>query len=331
MALYPTPNYVIGHMGYVGFAQYAGSKVVGPATITDPSPYAGACTTLGPAPYPRWEENQNMQPVDGSASGGMHLAIAPGGARESTIGTTVEVADGTYFDDSYHNIIRNRVNPDAAGLYAGLGLSNIVWGVDSRYASSDFEYQGIDSLVQSFGLTFAEGRPVQVALEWYPICIIEAAAGRTASAPAGDVLHWVHSSFNVGGVDYHNVLSNVRLQHTNNLLRIGQRQQLVSGGVELNISRTNYDIKPGIENTSVSFEFNAKAPAHVRGILDWGSITLRAEHPAFAFYSVRRYLEVTITRSHTSRFSQPEAAADRQMTWSNDAVSMGISITAGTL
>ena len=331
MGLYPTPNYVVGHMGYLAFAQYAGARLVGPTTITDPPAWSGASTVLGPAPYPAWEDSHNLVPVDGSASGGLHLAIAPGGAREYTIRTTVDVCDASYFADTFHNVVRNRVTPEAAGLYKGLGLSAILFGVDSRFASADFEYQGIDAMVQSFGFTFSENRPVQFNVEWYPSCIIEAASGREATPPAAELLHWVHSTFTVGGVDYHNILSSVRGNHTNNIQRIGQRKQLVSGDEELAISRTNYDLIPGIENTTLGFEFNSKAPNNVRSIKNWDAITLRAEHPAFSYYSSRRYVQIVLTRTHTTRSGQPEATADRAMSWSTDGMTIGLSITEGTL
>ncbi len=332
MGLYASPHFRVGHMGVCGYRLQTAQKVA-PDAIADPAVDAGAFTLLGPCPYPGWDEAQNFIDIESSASLGRDLGTVPG-RREHTVRNTIQIADGSYFASSNATLIRNRTAPATAGLYKGLQLTTLKFGVDALYSDEDFARESVDCLLNTVSFAFTEGQPLSATCEWWPMAVLEneTTGITTAGVPNGDVLAWKDLSITVGGTDYHNIQARVTCQITNNLQRIGTRQQLVSAGSELAISRTPYSIIPGLEKVTLSFEWHDKPPVALRSIKDWTAITLLAQHPDFAFYgSTRRYFQIVITRSHLARISQPEIPANQPFSWSGDMKAIGVAITAGTI
>lgn len=335
MTIYANAAYRVGHMGY---CQYKGQSAprVAPGATTDPDCSGDTGTVaIGPCSVPGYDRSENMQPIESAGNMALDLENIPG-RREESIRTTVQVANGAFFADTAKAIIRDRTTPQAAGLRKGLQLHSVYMGIGSQFNYQRMTHVGVDCLVNSVGFNIAEGRPLTANVEWWPIAICEEDADLTPAVPDAGVLNWGHLAVTNNGTDYHPILGGVRLQASNNLMRIGMRKELATGGVEEKISRTPYSIEPGMEKIMASLTLHDLLPQGMRREGKWTEVAsvglrVRAAHPDSGYVTTRRYVQIDIGDICLAREGLQEVAAGRPYSWSVDLTAIGASITAGVV
>jgi len=341
MTTYANGDYRVGHQGYCGFKGQT-AALVAPGATVDPVPLLTGAVGIGPCAVPGYDRNEGTQPVETAQNLGRDLEHTPG-RREDSLRTTVSIADGSYFTDTFYAVVRDRVNPAAVGLRKGLQLHSIYYGIDGRFSNEHLTHVGVDCLLNSVGFNYAEGQPLTANVDWWPTAVIEMDGDITAAAPTGSVLNWGHLWISdSGGVDYHPIAARVSVQISNSLQRIGQRKEIWADGaipgefIEQKISRTAYSIEPGLEKVQISMTLHDLLPSTMRRQGKWtesGGVALRlyAAHPAAGYVTTRRYFQIDLGDICLSREGMQEVAAGRPFSWSTDLASIGVSITAGVV
>jgi len=317
MALYDGATYRSGYQGYLCYLPQSG-RLVPPSAVADPVEQT-VTALAGYVESPLVQTTEGVQEVE--APGLMRTATTVHGRREHSLSTRIIVADGTFLIYA----VRNHADPGAAGTIAGLQLLALEFGAFTDFGGG-FAEQGIDCLFNSLRLSWAENQPVVATVELIPTCIIPA-TGQAAQTPTAPVLHWCHSSWTVGGVDYHPIWSGTTISIINNVERVGTRQQLGAAGSELAISRTAYHLQPQVEKLQVQHTLKDRLPDELRDSDDWGTLTLRAEEPGTG--AGRQYLQITIDHNFLNQYGQQQVPAGRILSWSIPTVSSGVTIEAG--
>ncbi len=326
MALYGSAAYRSGAQGYVTSKAQAAALVASNATA-DPAAQTGVNDLIGFVDNPSAQRDEGIQPVQ--APGSMRTICHTRGVRTYGINARFLVGDGAFV--TYAG--RDHADPDKAGTVMGLPLRTYEFGATSEFgaAQADAE-QALDGLINSLLLEYREGQPISATVDIWPSVVLEAADGVTAKTTytpmSCPVLHWCHLEWDVGGVDYHNILKGCTFSLNNNLIRDGVRKQLGAIGSEERISRTPYIIKPGVEDVGLRHSWRDKLPASLRSGSDWSTLTMRAEEPGAG--AGRRYLQVVIAHNFLQRWSREGSDARNMMTWAGDSLSYECTLTAGT-
>lgn len=320
MALYDGAHYRAAHQGYAHFAAQA-AQLVAVNSLADPSVQSSIVTPVGVCQFPGLDWAEGIRDLEGIGLS-KDMAKLPG-RREYTGRFNIEVADGTFLEYA----IRNRTAPGTVGTIKGLQLLALEIGTDTLFGDG-MARQCLDSLINTLQVTVAENQNVQAQVEVWPMVIIPQPTPQTAVLPDADVLIWSHLEWDIGGTDYHSLLSRVQLTVNNNLVRQGMRKQMAAlGASEPWISRTPYYIGPSIEKITVSYGLHDQLPATLHDSSDWGTVTLRAEQPGTG--AGRKYLQIVIDTSYINRFSQQNVPANQMLTFSTDVSAIGVSIGAG--
>ncbi|MEA3400824.1 MAG: hypothetical protein U9R79_06195 [Armatimonadota bacterium] len=317
MAQYADAVYRVGYQGYLAYLAET-AKVLTPASEADPSEQT--CTSVaGYIEKPQHQTTEGLQEID--AVGEMRTVTTVVGRRESSVGTRVLVADGTFLEYA----VRDHATPTGAGTVHGLPLLALEYG-----AATDWGYgyarQGIDCLFNGLRLQYAENQPVVATVDVWPECVIEA-TGQAASTPTAAILHWCHCSWTIGGTDYYPIMAGYTLNIANGLQRVGMRKQFGAVGSELAISRTPLKIQPTLEKLQTQLRLRDKLPAELKGTDDWGVLTVRAEEPGSG--AGRQYLEISIDHNLLNNNVGEQAPAGQLLMWSVTPLSYVITIDAG--
>jgi hypothetical protein len=140
-------------------------------------------------------------------------------------------------------------------------------------------------MINSVSLQFQEGQLVTATVEiWGTVLTLNAANQSVTQSELEALpkaLTWGHTYFTIGGVSYRDVISSVSLQWSNGLIREGERNEL---GHNNDLSRTTYQILPGVETVNVSYTLKQQLPdSLIKSSLNarnWGPIRLSATDAA---------------------------------------------------
>jgi len=249
------------------------------------------------------------------------------GRRESTIRVSqMQFADGSFLLGA----LRDHAAPDTAGTVKGLPLFACEYGTDAAYgATGAIAEQGVDCLINTVRIDAAELQPLTADVEIWPHVILPQDAPLEDPAfAAANILLWQHLTWDIGGTDYHPILSRVSLSVSNNLSREGQRQVLLDvEEAELAISRTPYVIVPHIETVQVQYTLRDRLPAELLTTGDWGEVVLAAAQPGSG--AGRGYFTATISHSFLNSETFQQAAANQQMSFTVDAPAYAVEFAAG--
>lgn len=326
MALFSGADYRSGAQGYVYSKAQTGRLVASNAT-SDPSVQTGVSELLGFADNPSAQRNEGMEPV--TVPGSMRVVTHTRGQRTHQLNVRMLVGDGSFLTYA----ARDHADPDKAGTVMGLPLRTYEYGVSQDYGTSQSDAeQALDALINSLNIEIREGQPLQASADIWPAVILDDTDGVTAKATGSvmsdPVLHWVHLDWEVGGTDYHPILSGTTISLNNTLQRVGVRKQIGAAGSEEKISRTPYYIKPGPEMLGLRHDWKDKLPSSLRNTDDWSTLTARAEEPGEG--PGRRYVQIAIAHNYLQRWSRQASNARSMMTWNGENLSYELSITEGT-
>jgi hypothetical protein len=313
MALYGNGVYRMGHQGYVRWGPQA-ALLCGPTVAADPAPQSGVSSLLGITPFPGWDKNENMQPLNG-AGAYLDLNEIPT-LREVSIPLNVQVQSGTFFA----NVVRWA---PGEGTTLGLPLFALELGILDGFGDG-YCVQGLDCLVNSCNFTAAERQFFTANLDIWPHVLINATAQDVSYAETEDVIRWERISVSNASTDYKPIIQNVRLSITNNLRRVGMRGYCASGipPVEQQISRTALRQLPGLERITVSYTLYDSPPAALREPADWGQVELLGESAG------GNMIRITLNHQHASRMRQQEANANDPVMFALEGMGRGITIAA---
>jgi hypothetical protein len=326
MALYGGAKYNAGYMGYMRATNQA-SQLCPITQITDPAlqTMSGA-TLIGPGGQPSYQINENQGFVDTIGSGRSEGQYP--GRRECQFGQRIEVADATFLTLG----LRSHTVPGtrATGFVNGLQLFTAEFGVASDYADTSWAMQGIDCLMNSVRMEFAENQAATAQVDVWPICLLEQTSPAAKGLPTYRVpITWQTISWMVGGVDYKPLLAGLSVGWQNGLQRVGVRNVLGTGGVEYAISRTCNEIIPGLEVLQMQARLHGRLPAGGLAAVGSGigAFTIYGEVPGFG--AGRPCVTIVITYNYLRTVGGQEAQANAVLGFTADYAARYIAVTPG--
>lgn len=322
MAIYGAGHFRVGFQHYVKYLEQSVRSVL-PGTIADPA--ALTCNTVvGLASLPSASTNDNLAPVEAVGSA-RDLAYVPG-RRECELSMRIQVSNAAFLQ----NVIRNHALP---GNYKGMKYIALEYGACTEYGLDAYANQALDCMFNSVRFSAAEGQPLTAECSLWPTAILPlgAAQGIGTAVPTGAdaiPITWTGISFGTASTDYRSILSNVSINISNSLERVGIRKFLSDGANELAISRTAYDIVPKMEKIQVSYTFKDDVPAALRSIFNLGTVTLTGE--VVGIGAGRNTISIVINNTYLSRRSIQQANANDILSISGEMSAHGITINRGT-
>jgi len=331
MSYYSNAHYRVAYQGYIYYAPQA-TRLIEPHTAEDPEAQEDVSNLIGYCTLPGWQEAGNYMPVE--AIGSMRdLDLIPV-RKDCSLSTRILVADGTFL----RYFVRNHVEPcgeqqfeeaPTAQCYGGLCYHTIEFGTGSEFCDP-WAKQAIDCLPNTLRIEFAEGQPVTATVELEAMCFIDIdeESVQATAVPTAQVLHWKDFQWlGPDSTDYSPLMARVSVAVTNNIQRIGMRQQIGALGAEAAISRTPRALRPGLEKVQLQNQLYDLPPASFANSNNWGTLHLRAEEVGTG--AGRQYLDIAISYAYLTRLSGGQAQAGQPITFAADNASRVIAITSG--
>ena len=296
----PDIHYRGGHQGFFAF-NLEPSGMILPDAGTLP---AGPSSLLfaGYAGQPGVQKPEGTQPVRGVGSPRMLQAVP--GFRQPTYDVNLTLGAGVNVLLLLQCALRHLTVPaggpniPAASKFHCLPVLAVGGGAfDQCDVAASYHWQGRHAMINSLGLSIANGQAATANLQFWPVCVDKTAPNITGISDAalraagGDVFAWQHMSFEFGGYDYSGIIESVSIQLSNGLRRGPMRTlQSVAGANSAAkkanpLYRATRQVIPGSEDLQIQLNLLDKLPENMDGEQNEGlfTVVLANDQAAFEF------------------------------------------------